>query len=499
MRDQIRADEDADDDCDIHVGSPDSRGYGRNTQSTYSSTSSRRQLTGYGGDVTRLRARDALMYWMSAKLPNDQFLLYCFDSPTLDSAELRSAFLQRARRIADLNVRVKDVPWNLDYPHWVPREIVPTDVVVQRPADSTWSGCLARIGGLLATTVDPTVSPWRLHVFTDVRDAPECTGPAVVVVLQISHALVDGQGSAMLARALFGPDESVDFVRESTPSAAALVAESVVRAPVQFGRMIAAGVKAGRAYRESVALAERGELPPKMPGRELVAFNRRPDGPHSANVVVVPLAALRSADFTVTIVALTALSVAISTYLRDCGAEVPDRLGAEVTVAHRVGGTSRNSYSNVGVGLFPHEPDLAARARLIKAELAQRRIRAAHPSITTQGQSLDATPAAFVRTGVVRFDLSRTPATVSGNTVLTSIDRGPANLRFGGGPVRFTAGFPALSPAMGVTHGIYTIGDTLALCIHSSPAALPDAHSYESLIRKAIAEAGQALRITPKR
>jgi hypothetical protein len=64
---------------------------------------------------------------------------------------------------------------------------------------------------------------------------------------------------------------------------------------------------------------------------------------------------------------------------------------------------------------------------------------------------------------------------VAGNTVVSSVNRGAADLRFGDAPVALTAGYPALSPAMGLTHGVHGIGDTVAISVHASESALPGA------------------------
>ena len=40
-----------------------------------------------------------------------------------------------------------------------------------------------------------------------------------------------------------------------------------------------------------------------------------------------------------------------------------------------------------------------------------------------------------------------------------------------------TAGFPALSPMMGLTHGVHGIGDMVAVSVHADPAAI-DADDY---------------------
>lgn len=46
--------------------------------------------------IEQMAPRDAQMYWMSTKIPNDQFLLFCFDSPTADLDTVRSVIAARA-------------------------------------------------------------------------------------------------------------------------------------------------------------------------------------------------------------------------------------------------------------------------------------------------------------------------------------------------------------------------------------------------------------------
>jgi len=76
-------------------------------------------------------------------------------------------------------------------------------------------------------------------------------------------------------------------------------------------------------------------------------------------------------------------------------------------------------------------------------------------------------PAWLLRWGVGMFDPAVRSATVTGHTVVSSVDRGPADLFFGGYPVLLTAGYPALSPMMGLTHGVHGIGGTVALSVHA--------------------------------
>ena len=74
---------------------------------------------------------------------------------------------------------------------------------------------------------------------------------------------------------------------------------------------------------------------------------------------------------------------------------------------------------------------------------------------------------------------------MSGHTVVSSVTRGPADLAFGGHRVSFTAGYPALSPVMGLTHGVHGIGDTLAISVHADPTAV-EIEDYLDRLRAAL-------------
>jgi hypothetical protein len=60
------------------------------------------------------------------------------------------------------------------------------------------------------------------------------------------------------------------------------------------------------------------------------------------------------------------------------------------------------------------------------------------------------------------------PELVPANTIVSSVDRGNADLSFGGCPVTFTTSFPALVHISSLGHGVHTIGDTLAVSVIAS-------------------------------
>ena len=72
--------------------------------------------------VRRLAAVDAQTYWMSAKIPNDQFLLYGFDGLPANLDQAIDVIRGRANECAELRLRVRDGSV-LTYPAWVSDEV----------------------------------------------------------------------------------------------------------------------------------------------------------------------------------------------------------------------------------------------------------------------------------------------------------------------------------------------------------------------------------------
>ena len=66
-----------------------------------------------------MTAIDAQTHWMSAKIPNDQFLLFGFVGVRDPIERVAVDLERRAASIADLGLRVREVPGALDRPYWV--------------------------------------------------------------------------------------------------------------------------------------------------------------------------------------------------------------------------------------------------------------------------------------------------------------------------------------------------------------------------------------------
>jgi hypothetical protein len=406
----------------------------------------------------RLSAVDAQMHWMSAKIPNDQFLLYGFGGEASDLEQVLEHFRRRAQNFPELRLRVEERN-GLTYPAWVTGDLEPDQIVVHDLTDSTWAGCLAAVAGLAEQQLDAGRMTWRLHVFTPVDGMP-CAGMGTVAVLQATHALADGIRSSALAALLFGRAGEVPPVPSPRPfRGAALPWRSVL---------------AARAHQQLVRDTDAGLVPPQADSRPVLHSNVRPDGVRSIRTVIRNRAQLPGP--TVTVGVLAAVSTALAGHLRELGDD-PSTLGAEVPMAKAGVRQVHNHFGNVGVGLYP-DLSFDERADRIFEDLAQRRRRAAHPAMFASSRAFAAVPASLLRWGVKQFDPTLRSPTVTGNTVVSSVNRGPADLRFGELPVVLTAGYPGLSPMMGLTHGVHGIGDTIAISVHAAESAIGDVDAY---------------------
>lgn len=379
----------------------------------------------------RMAAADAQLLWLSAKVPNDQFLVYVFDGVP-DIAAALDDVRRTAERCDELRLRVcGDGGWR--YPRWVRTAVRPEQFVVHPPPDSEdWRACLQPVAGL--GQLDPAEMTWRLHVY-----------PPSVVVVQMSHALGDGVRSAALAAALLGRRGPLPEMRLGRE------------------RFLPAVVRAARTHREMVREIEAGSLAASPGPRPVLSVNTRSEGGCCLRTVVCESQALRRP--TVTVAALVAVAEALGGYLAARGEDV-SVLGSEVPVSGDSPASARNNFRNVNIGLYPHL-DRDRRATRIAGELRDQRRRAAHPASAASAAATAALPAPVLRWGTSRFDPNVRSTTVSGHTVVSSVNRGSADLTFGGRPVLVTAGYPALSPMMSLTHGVHGIGDVIALSVRA--------------------------------
>lgn len=404
-----------------------------------------------------MAAVDAQFYWSSAKIPNDQFLLYAFAGVPADLDAAAAEVLARARANPNLTMRVADAGV-LGYPRWVPA-VEHVGLARHRLADDTWAGCLDSVVRLTADQLDIRAAPWRLHLFAPVHGIPGAAGPGTVAVLQVAHALADGARASAMAAWMFGRDAAVP----------------AVPAP-QGGFLPVRAVAAARSHRQQVRDTEAGLLPPPAGTRPPLCTNNRPEGVLAVRTLVRHRAQLCGP--TVTVAVLSAVAEALCAHLGEpCAA-----LGAEVPMAKAGARLAHNHFANICVGLYPLLPR-DQRLERIAADVDNGRRRARHRAVSSADRAFATVPAALLRWGVSRFDPDDRPVRVAGNTVVSSVHRGAADLRFGAAPVLLTAGFPALSPAMGLTHGVHGIGDTVAISVHAAESAIGGTGGIDEYLR----------------
>jgi hypothetical protein len=413
-----------------------------------------------------LSAVDAQNHWMSAKIPNDQFLLYAFDGVPSDVEQALRVIRERSRACSELRLRVQDRGF-LAYPAWVAGEVTADQFVVHDLTDRTWAGCLTAVAQLGENQLDAQAMTWRLHVFTPVEGVPGA-GTGAVVVLQATHALGDGIRSSALAGLMLGRPGTVSAVTSPRPFRGAALPWRAVRAAL--------------AHRRLVRDTEAGLVPAQADSRPALHSNARPEGVRSIRTVVRHRSELPGS--TVTIGVLAAVSTALSEHLRELGDDT-STLGAEVPMAKSGVRHANNHFGNVGVGLYP-ELAFGERTHRIAQDLDRRRRRAAHPAMSAASRAFAAVPAPLLRWGVGQFDPMLRSPTVTGNTVVSSVNRGAADLHFGEAPVVLTAGYPGLSPMMGVTHGVHGIGDTVAVSVHAAESAIGDVDTYVDRLASAL-------------
>ncbi|HKV21883.1 MAG TPA: DUF1298 domain-containing protein, partial [Mycobacterium sp.] len=401
---------------------------------------------------------DAQTHWMSSTVPNDAFLLYGFAGAPDDLGEAIDEVRQHAAGCAELRLRIRD-GGPLTYPAWVSGPVTADRFTVHALDDPSWAACLDAVSRLADDQLDPRAWPWRVHVFSPVDDVPTVAGPGAVVVVQMSHAFADGVRSAALAARLFGRD--VDIAPVPSPR-------------LREARLPWRSLVAARAHRRLVRDTEAGLVPPQAPSRPALRSNARPEGVRSVRTLIRRRDQLSRP--TVTVGVLCAVSTALSEHLRELGDDV-SALGAEVPMAKSSTREANNHYGNVGVGLYP-ELGYDERATRITADLADRRRRAQHPAMQAASRAFAAVPAPLLRWGVAHFDPTLRSPEVTGNTVVSSVNRGAADLRFGGAAVALTAGYPALSPMMGLVHGVHGIGDIVAVSVHAAQSAVGDIDDY---------------------
>ncbi|MGX9790290.1 DUF1298 domain-containing protein [Mycobacterium sp. MMS18-G62] len=409
------------------------------------------------GMPSRMTPVDAMWYWFATKFRTDQFLVYAF-AGTADIDAAVAEILDRADASLDLKLRIAPRRWDLTFPRWRIGDVESDQVVVHSLPEPTWPAFLQALSPLIDDQLDPRSAAWRLHVYPGLSQVPATPGEATVVVLQVAHPLGDGMRSSALAGYLFGRNKPLPETRWRRTGG--LAARMIERTAQQ--RRLARDVEAGR-------------IQPKSGLVPALSTNNIPTGTRLLRTLA--MSESKIAAPTVTIGVLAAISEALSGYLTARG-EDASRLAAEVLMAKPGMRYSYNHFDAVGVGLHSAATSRGERIRLIAGELQACRTYREHPAVVAGERVFEAVPGPLRRWGVKRLNPNARPEMVRGNTGVSSVHRGPADLQFGGCPVTLTCGYPALSSVLGLTHGVHGIGDTIAISVNTTSSIIGDFDEY---------------------
>ncbi|MFN8033362.1 MAG: WS/DGAT domain-containing protein [Mycobacterium sp.] len=413
--------------------------------------------------MVRVAPADA-WYLNATNLHTDQLLVYGFagSPPSVEPAV--EEVLGRARSCPELRLRVGGHRLSMGLPAWVPCEVSAEQVVVHASGDRDWSGCLKSFGELIdQRQLDPRQAVWRLHVFVGVHGVPASPGrPSTVAVLQISHAFADGTRAAALAGVMFGRTAALP---------------PITAAPAR-GRA-SRGIDAVRHNRQLARDTGTGRIPPAPGPVPALSVNEKATGARIVRTFVRHRMQLPGRSATVG--ALVAISEALSGYLRERG-EDPSALTALVPMAKHGVPQARNHSGPEFIGLHPDVRAKDERARLIATELSECQRRRQHPAFVAQALALEALPWPLQRWVSSRAN----PLVVMAHTVVSSVNRGAADLSFGGCPVIMTAGYPFASPTIGLTHGVHGIGDMVGISVNTTESITPHIDDYLDRLNAAL-------------
>ncbi len=348
-----------------------------------------RRVVGGGSLAELLGARvqvgDAGIYLGGGDRVNDWTVYWVFDNGPAgppSAGDLRAQLERRQAYLTVLDRHIADVPGQVGNPYWVAGSSRPVERLRVHDRPTPWADLLEALTGTFAEQLDLHAAPWRLTAYTDVRGAP--TGPAAadaardssvtVLFAQVSHTLLLGEHIESLAGALFGAEPAPFLiprlggtVDRPRPVAATIAGAALL--PFEYLRwnLRRVGFALRRRAADSADLGFTDRTPSAL-NAPLGA------GLPVARVIRPDIAGARGRGLTVTMLAVTAISLAIERHLIGSGAECPPDLAVLVNVRFDDPRDSPvvNKITAIQADLYPSITDPAERARTIQATARDR-------------------------------------------------------------------------------------------------------------------------------
>lgn len=449
------------------------------------------------GAMQQLNASDARWIYLDApESPGLMVSVYVFAprcGNRTDEHAVADYLTVRARSIPVFRQQILRIPYDIDHPYWVEAgEVAMSEHVTSRRLAAGWEPLCDAIAAVASQPLNLDEPPWRLHVLTDLTDIPGIPDGSVAVVLQLHHSMTDGLGAVEIARLLFSTElppqlESNNPVRPTPSLRTLLLVRGVARIPVRLGRLAAGFMATAVASSQSRKEAASGmySFPTPVPRW---AINVDTVGRARVfDAVTLRLSAVQTVTtviegVTVNDVMLATIGGALANYLSARGDAMTSSLMCSVpTVAAgpRVPG-ARNHTTFLLVNLHTDLPDIAERARAIRASILSERRRKASRAVQRTEQFADLLPAMTHR--APRRPRRAAQSTVIANTVVSTVPRG-SGLELAGMPAHTTFGALRIYPGIGLAHMINTIDDVLTVSVTADPAVVSDLDHYVAILQ----------------
>ncbi|CAM2790297.1 WS/DGAT domain-containing protein [Skermania piniformis] len=444
----------------------------------------------------RLSVGDAANYLISTpERVTDWVAYWVFDNGPAgppSTAVLTAVLDERQQYLTALQRHVVDVPRGVGNPYWVADDTPLRERLTVRTDTVEASTALAAVAATFDNPLDLHETPVRLTAFPDVRDAAT-GGSQTFVFAQVSHALLVGAHIAGLSQALFAPDPlPLQIQGAGTPTARprplAVSALGAARLPVEIARWLILQARA------NIVAARRAPLPPEMTEpRAATAFNSPRAGTELAvRIVRVDLTAARGKGVTLSVIGLTAVSLAMQRYLESIGAPCPDDLAAMVPVAldHQCLGV--NQLTALRADLCPTVADPVERAKAVQTSLQTARAAVDQVSPVELAAGA-ATPFAIMPRLLPRGD-QNDGATAPWATVLTSVRTGSKPTWSLAGRSHIFGGTLAnIAPDVGLFHSFASDHSGMTVTLIASGSAVASVDGYAAFLERAFLEVVDAM------
>ncbi|GGF97309.1 diacylglycerol O-acyltransferase [Rhodococcoides trifolii] len=461
---------------------------------------------------TPMTGRDALNYYFeSPKTRAAVIATWVIDaaktaSPIRDQADAQAFVAEFVDVDPMFRRRLRTVPGNLSFPVWIECQVDLSQHVFTSTPDTPDHARYIndKIAALASSQPRFDIPPWAFHFVLDVHGVDGIPEGGMLIITHSHHSAVDGMGVAKLCTQILG--SAPRTVSSNAPLVEVPTGLQAAReVPAEIGRFVSAFRTHSRAVRDRrKALDAAGSTAPKPVKRPATRFSRNLPPDMTYDQTPFDLGRIRAiksgfGDVTVNDVMMTAISLALSDYLRELGELPTESLGTSIPMStrsmnHNEAGNA-NQIAVVMLSLHTDIADPLARLRAVHASAEEAKNRG-----TTQTTQLPTNPL-FVAPAPLLAVLSKlmrhpkkNPTTALINTMITNLAYVRDPLEFRGAPMVGVFGPLPTAEGIQLAHCIASYGPTMWLSVTSNRALMPDTGRYISLIRGAVDRLEEAAR-----